>query len=96
MNSQFDATNGTLDSIVRLRQLASDYAAIIWVAAPMAYDVLCQTRFPDGRYILEPTSSMDNLLLLGLAIVVNPNVPKDTIELRDKDDRIVGKIYNIG
>ena len=96
MSTQFDASNGLLDSIVQLRHRAAEYTAINWAASPMVYDVLCKSRFPDGRYILEPASSMENRSLFGLTVVINSNVSKDTIELRDKDDRIVGKIYNIG
>jgi len=33
---------------------------------------------------------------MGMKIVVDSTLPDDTIELRDVNDRIVGKIYNIG
>ncbi len=96
MSVQFDASNGLLDSIVQLRHRAAEYTALNWATSPMVYDVLCQSRFPDGRYILEPASSMENRSLFGMKVIIDRDIPKDTIELRDKDDRIVGKIYNIG
>ena len=95
MSIQFDASNGLLDSIVQLRSFAARHTAINWAASPMVYDVLCQLRFPDGRYVLETASSMDNRSLFGMEVIPDRDMPKDTIELRDKDDRIVGKIYNI-
>ena len=66
-----------------------------WVAGAKAYYDLCASRSPHGDMLIKPIG-LHEQTLMGMNIVLDLTIPKDTIELRDKDDRIVGKIYNIG
>lgn len=67
-----------------------------WAAGRDAYYTLIKTaRGYNGDYLIAPSFQSDQSLF-GMKIVIDPTVPKDTIELRDVNDRIVGKIYNIG
>jgi hypothetical protein len=66
-----------------------------WAAGAKAYRNVCASRYADGDTLIKPTNRHEQTLM-GMRIVIDPTVPKDTIELRDDQDRIVGKIYNIG
>ena len=61
---------------------------------PIYYE-LTKPRAPMGEYLFGAASQSEQTLF-GMKVTIARYMPKDTIELRDKDDRIVGKIYNIG
>ena len=50
-------------------------------------------RHPWGEYVILP---VQDATLLNIPIRTDPTLDNDTIELRDKDDRVIGKIINIG
>ena len=64
------------------RELAKDYE-------------LAKMRQPNGDYLFAPPMQ-GAPTVFGMKVLIDRDMPKDTIEMRDKDDRIVGKIYNIG
>ncbi len=59
---------------------------------PIYYE-LAKMREPSGDYLFSPSQTEQTIF--GMKVIIDRDMPKDTIELRDKDDRIVGKIYNI-
>ena len=61
---------------------------------PVFYEI-AKLRTPMGEYITGVPSQADQTVF-GMKVIIDRDMPKDTIELRDKDGRIVGKIYNIG
>jgi len=69
----------------------------VWHVGHTAYRALMDMRDGTGQYLFMPSFQLNSdPTLLGMPVKRDPIVPLDTIELRDKDDRIVGKIYNIG
>ena len=97
---QFDAaSDGTLDAIYQLyyASKAAGYRASSWSSGHAANYSLRLIRDGSGMYVFSPPMQMNSEpTLIGIPIRIDPTVPSDTLELRDKDDRIVGKIYNIG
>lgn len=65
-----------------------------WHVSRPIYYQLARMRAPNGDYLFGVTSQPGQTIM-GMKVIIDPTMPKDTIELRDKDDRIVGKIYNI-
>lgn len=61
---------------------------------PVYYELIKRRDYNNDYLFSSPTSTEKTVM--GMPVKIDPTMPKDTIELRDKDDRIVGKIYNIG
>lgn len=66
-----------------------------WHANYPVYYEIAKMRMSNGDYLFAPPYNGE-ATIFGMKVIVDRDMPKDTIELRDKDDRIVGKIYNIG
>jgi hypothetical protein len=93
-NPQFDAKeHGIPDALYQLYYEGRSDGA--WSAGRTAYRELVLARRPTGEPLVTPRSYRDQTLM-GMKIVVDSTLPDDTIELRDVNNRIVGKIYNIG
>mgnify|MGYP001580415683 CR=1 FL=1 len=83
-----------LDLIYQLYDEARTGCA--WFTDYKSYHELLLIRDPHVMgYIVTPVYT-DGPPMLGMPLTIDHTVPDGTIELRDKDDRIVGKIYNIG
>lgn len=63
------------------------------VSRPIYYE-LAKMREPNGDYLFSPSQTEQTVF--GMKVIIDRDMPRDTIELRDNDDQVVGKIYNIG
>ena len=65
-----------------------------WKMGHAVYSSIAMMRWPSGEPAVWLTSPSDSKLL-GMKVIIDPSISPDTIELRDKDDQVVGKIVNI-
>ena len=64
----------------------------MWHVGHTAYRALMDMRDGNGTYLIMPSVQQ----LLGMPVKDDPLVPLATVELRNKQDQLIGKIYNIG
>lgn len=90
----FDAQKtGMNNAVWELRYYGRDGQS--WAAGRKAYYQVKHLRDGSGMPLFD-LISLNEQTLIGMKIVVDPTISDDTIEFLDKDNRIVGKIYNIG
>lgn len=90
----FDAKGGDLLDL--LYQLHGEgRKGYEWAVARKTYYEVASLRSAGGMYLFEPDMRGD-ATLFGMKVTTDRTLPDDTIELRDAQGRVVGKIYNIG
>jgi hypothetical protein len=89
----FDA-KGRLELDTLYRLMYEGRMGRTWHVNHPIYYELAKMREPIGDYLFSPSQTEQRLF--GMKVIIDRDMPKDTIELRDKNDQIVGKIYNIG
>lgn len=91
----FDATGRDISDVI-YELYYKGRSGQTWMVGRQAYRALRQAK---DKYTLEylfmtPWKTTEQLF--DMSIVIDRTVPEDTIELRDTQDKLVGKIYNIG